>query len=159
MNKRTISVACLLALTAFLMPLMAINASSMPKLKAFGTLPAALSLRVTAYTSVPDETDDTPFITADGSYVYDGVAASNMFPFGTKIMIPSLFGDKIFTIEDRMAPYFKKSIDIWMPTVGKALYFGVHTADIVIVAMPTEQPVLASVSLPSDSTVFQVAGI
>ncbi|MCL4529285.1 MAG: hypothetical protein M1282_07720, partial [Chloroflexi bacterium] len=44
------------------------------------TLPPILFLRVTAYASTPDETDSTPFIMADGNHVYDGAAASNLFP-------------------------------------------------------------------------------
>ena len=91
-----------------------------------------LYMRVTAYASVPDETDNTPFIMADGHHVYDGAAASNILPFGTKIMIPSLFGSKVFTIEDRMSQKIKNTIDIWMPSVGKAIFFGANHADIVV---------------------------
>ena len=94
----------------------------------------ALHLRVTAYSSSPDETDDTPFITANGTLVHDGVIATNMFPFGTKIKIPSLFGDKTFTVEDRMNQRMKNVVDIWMSTKTAALKFGVSYADIVIVA-------------------------
>lgn len=92
----------------------------------------SLHLRITAYTSDPDETDDTPFITADGAYCEDGVVATNLLPFGTKIQIPSLFGNKIFTVEDRMNPRYPTSVDIWMPSKTKALFFGVHMADIII---------------------------
>src|SRR5258708_6536739 len=56
-------------------------------------------VRVTAYSSTPDQTDDTPFITASGYHVHDGVIAANFLPFGTKLTIPSVFGDKIFTVE------------------------------------------------------------
>ena len=88
---------------------------------------------ITAYSSVPEETDDTPFITASGKYVKDGIIANNMLPFGTKIKIPKLYGDKIFTIEDRMNK--KKSdyhIDIWMANKPLAVNFGVKTAEIEI---------------------------
>ena len=88
---------------------------------------------VTAYASVPEETDDTPFITASGKYVKDGIIANNLLPFGTKIKIPKLYGDKIFTVEDRMNK--SKSdyhIDIWMPSTPLALNFGVKTANIEI---------------------------
>jgi len=88
---------------------------------------------VTAYSSTPDQTDDTPFITASGKHVADGIIANNMLPFGTKIKIPSIYGDKIFTVEDRMNK--SKSdyhIDIWMPTRTSAIDFGVKTADIEI---------------------------
>lgn len=88
---------------------------------------------VTAYSSTPDQTDDTPFITASGKYVKDGIIANNMLPFGTKIRIPAIYGDKIFTVEDRMNR--NKSnyhIDIWMPSRPLALNFGVKTAEIEI---------------------------
>jgi len=92
-----------------------------------------LSMRITAYASVPDETDNTPFITANGTHVHDGVVASNILPFGTKIQIPSLFGNKIFTVEDRMSQKIKNTIDIWMPNVPAAVDFGVtHTSVVVL---------------------------
>lgn len=88
---------------------------------------------VTAYSSTPDQTDDTPFTTASGKQVTDGIIANNMLPFGTKVMIPELYGDKIFVVEDRMNK--KKSdyhIDIWMPDRTLALNFGVKTAEIQV---------------------------
>ena len=42
---------------------------------------------ITAYTSSPDETDDTPDLTASGSKAGPGVYASNEFPFGTMLSI------------------------------------------------------------------------
>ncbi len=106
--------------------------------------PVPLYMRVTAYASVPDETDNTPFITADGSHVYFGEAASNIFPFGTRIKIPKLFGDQIFTIEDRMSTKIKNTIDIWMPSVNAAIRFGMDHANIVIVSRPISAKDLAS---------------
>jgi len=111
-------------------------------------LPAAtpdafLYMRVTAYASVPDETDNTPFITADGDHVYYGEAASNILPFGTRIQIPSLFGKQVFTIEDRMSTKIKNTIDIWMPTVTAAIDFGMSHANIVVLSEPTSTQDLA----------------
>ncbi|HCC59705.1 MAG: hypothetical protein A2402_02825 [Candidatus Staskawiczbacteria bacterium RIFOXYC1_FULL_37_43] len=88
---------------------------------------------VTAYSSCPEETDDTPFITASGKSVADGVVANNLLPLGTKIRIPELYGDKVFVVEDRMNS--KKSdyhVDIWLPSKTLALNFGVKTAEIEI---------------------------
>src|SRR3989344_3213041 len=59
-------------------------------------------LAATAYSSTPDQTDDTPFITAKGTTVRDGIIAANFLPFGTRIKIPDIYGDKIFVVEDRM---------------------------------------------------------
>jgi 3D (Asp-Asp-Asp) domain-containing protein len=80
---------------------------------------------ITAYSSTVEETDDTPFITASGSWVRDGIIANNMLPFGTKIRIPELYGDKVFVVEDRMN--WRKSnyhVDIWFPSKSEAKEFG-----------------------------------
>ena len=95
-----------------------------------------IEVQVTAYASVPQETDSTPFITASGKHVADGFIASNFLPFGTKVMIPSLFGGKIFTVEDRMARRMVGYVDIWMPTVADAKDFGIHKAQIVVLGNP-----------------------
>lgn len=87
---------------------------------------------VTAYSSTPEETDDTPFITAKGTFVRDGIIAANFLPFGTKVQIPSLFGDKIFVVEDRMHRRKTNNVDVWMPTKADALRFGAHRAEIAV---------------------------
>ena len=92
-----------------------------------------IAVKATAYSSTEDQTDDTPFITASGKNVADGIVANNMLPFGTKIRIPKLYGDKVFTVEDRMNK--KKSdyhIDVWMPSRTSAINFGVKTVEIEI---------------------------
>ena len=55
----------------------------------------------TAYNSLVGQTDDSPWTTASGTRCRSGVIASNHLPIGTKVMIEG-FGDKIFTVEDRM---------------------------------------------------------
>jgi 3D (Asp-Asp-Asp) domain-containing protein len=80
---------------------------------------------VTAYSSTPWETDEDPHITASGKIVRDGIVANNLLPFGTKIKIPEIFGDKIFVVEDRMS--FEKSnyqFDVWFEDYFEALKFG-----------------------------------
>jgi len=80
---------------------------------------------ITAYSSTPDQTDSTPFITASNTRVKDGVIANNYLPFGTKVKIPELYGDKIFIVEDRMN--WKKSnyhFDVWFPNYNEAKEFG-----------------------------------
>jgi len=83
-------------------------------------------LIVTGYSSSYDETDNDPWITAYNTPVRDGIAASNILPFGTKIKIPELFGDKIFIIEDKMNPRYNENLDIWFPSKEAALKFGIH---------------------------------
>lgn len=98
-----------------------------------------LTMKITAYTSLPDETDSTPFITANGTYVHDGIVATNILPFGTRIEIPALFGNKVFVVEDRMNSVFKNNVDIWMPTKIAALIFGAHWNVKVIVLPPNTE--------------------
>jgi 3D (Asp-Asp-Asp) domain-containing protein len=100
-----------------------------------------LSMRITAYASVPEETSDHPFITASGEHVYDGVVASNILPFGTKIQIPGLFGNKVFVVEDRMNRRFKNTIDIWMPSKLAAKDFGVSHTSVVILTNETSSAI------------------
>lgn len=87
---------------------------------------------ITAYSSTPEETDDTPFITASGRGVRDGIVASNFLAIGTKIRIPAIFGDKVFVVEDRMHPRMTNVVDVWMPTKDKAKKFGRNYAEIEI---------------------------
>jgi 3D (Asp-Asp-Asp) domain-containing protein len=79
---------------------------------------------VTAYSSTPEQTDDTPFITAAGTQVRDGIVAANFLPMGTKIKLPDLYGDRIFVVEDRMHPRKNYMVDIWFSTLGEAKEFG-----------------------------------
>lgn len=91
------------------------------------------TVRATAYSSTHDQTDSTPFITAKGTYVRDGIIAANFLPFGTKIRIPDLYGDKIFTVEDRMNARYWYNIDIWFPERSLAKAFGSQRITIEIV--------------------------
>lgn len=78
----------------------------------------------TAYSSTPDQTDSTPFITANGEHVYWGTVAANFLPFKTCIRFPDMYGDKWFVVEDRKHARFSDSIDIWFPTRKEATKFG-----------------------------------
>lgn len=91
-----------------------------------------MHVTLTGYSSTPDQTDDTPFIAASGKYVYDGMIAANFLPFGTRVKIPELFGDKIFTVDDRMHKRFNDRVDIWFPDRTSAIRFGIKNAEIVI---------------------------
>jgi 3D (Asp-Asp-Asp) domain-containing protein len=88
---------------------------------------------VTGYSSTPDQTDDTPFITASGEEVRDGIIASNFLPFGTKVRFPSLFGSKVFVVEDRMHKRFSDDhVDIWFSNRTTATNFGVKDTNMEI---------------------------
>lgn len=88
----------------------------------------------TGYSSTPEQTDNTPFITASGTHVRDGVIAANFLPIGTIIKIPELFGDKTFIVEDRMNSRYWLNIDIWFSEKVLAKEFGLKVVKIEIVS-------------------------
>lgn len=91
---------------------------------------------MTAYSSTPDQTDDTPFHTANGTSVHDGIVAANFLPFQTKVRFPELFGKKVFTVEDRMNRRFSQRMDIWMESRAAAMRFGLKRNVLVEVLPP-----------------------
>ncbi|MGB9726581.1 MAG: hypothetical protein ACP5OX_00780 [Minisyncoccia bacterium] len=99
--------------------------------------PKKIEVIVTGYSSTPEETDDTPFITASGKVVEEGVVAANFLEFGTKVRFPELFGDKIFIVEDRMHQRFNEGrVDIWFKTKQEAKDFGIQTTIMEIIEEP-----------------------
>lgn len=92
---------------------------------------------MTAYNSLPEQTDSTPCITANGFDVCkhwtEDTVAANFLKFGTKIRIPELFGDRIFIVRDRMNARYSDRVDIWMKDKQDARKFGRRTAKIEIV--------------------------
>ena len=97
------------------------------------TIHRLIEVDLTAYSSTEDQTDSTPFIAASGKYVYDGMVAANFLPFGTKIKIPELFGDRIFTVDDRMNRRYQNRVDIWFGDRTSAINFGIKKAIIEII--------------------------
>ena len=78
---------------------------------------------ITAYTSDPAETDDTPFETASGSRTRRGVAANNCLLFGTRIIIEGEW----YIVEDRMnSKYGCERYDIWRAQKDEAWEWGVR---------------------------------
>lgn len=94
--------------------------------------PEVREVWVTAYSSTPEETDDTPFTTASGTEVRSGILAANFLPFGTKVQIPKLFGDRLFIVEDRMHRRKENFVDVWMSSKEEARKFGVSKTEIVV---------------------------
>lgn len=102
-------------------------------------------VEITAYSSQVDQTDSTPFITASGARVRDGIVAANWLPLGTKVRIPALFGSKIFIVEDRMAKKNDGKLDIWFASTSAALHFGVQHAQIEV--LPDETDLIGELAL------------
>ncbi len=108
------------------------------KTEEFGHLPQSpdaaprrhFTIPITAYTSDPRQTDDTPCITASGLDVcergIENIVAANFLPLGTRVRIPELFGDRIFYVEDRMNARYHYKMDVWMHEIIDAKTFGVQ---------------------------------
>lgn len=115
--------------------LLKVNPLTIEKTFIAGTLPKSeyikarktINVVVTAYSSTPDQTDDTPFITASGSTVHYGTLAANFLPFGTKVRFPDYDENKIYVVEDRMNQRYPRRTDIWMETREDAKQFGIKT--------------------------------
>ncbi len=97
------------------------------------TVRRTYTVQVSGYSSEVAQTDDSPFITAAGTHVRDGVVATNMFPFGTIIKMPKLYGDKIFVVEDRMNKRYQNNVDIWFAEKSDALKLGRRTIQIEVI--------------------------
>ena len=88
---------------------------------------------VTAYTSRPEETDDTPCVSASGDDICDlhnqgtMICAANFVPIGTTLAIDGIPGHNQFTclVLDRMNSRYQNRVDIYygMDTES-ALQFG-----------------------------------
>ncbi len=122
-----------------ILPAESINPGPLPSLPTVPDKPImvkkTMTVRASAYTSSRAETDSDPFTTASGQKVRDGIIAANGLPFGTKVRLPRDYGNKIFTVTDRMnAKWGNQRIDIWMTDRHQALDWGVRTVTMEIVS-------------------------
>lgn len=81
--------------------------------------------RLVAYSSEHRQTDHDPFSTATGTTPKWGTVAANHLLRWSRIKIEG-FGEKVFTVEDRLHNRYKNTIDIWYPTKKQAKKFGVR---------------------------------
>ena len=96
---------------------------------------------VTGYTSCPNQTDDTPFITATLHRTRPGTLAlsrdllrtftrSAPFDFGDRVLIP---GMGIYVVEDTMHPRWLQTADIWFHDSETARRWGRRQAYLALV--------------------------
>jgi 3D (Asp-Asp-Asp) domain-containing protein len=88
---------------------------------------------ITAYTSSPDETDDTPFITASGETTRRGiVACPSRYAFGTVVLVEGVQ----YECQDRMNRRYREKdhFDIWVESKSEAFEWGKKQAEIVVFA-------------------------
>jgi len=92
---------------------------------------------ITAYNSDVAQTDDDPCTTANGFNVCksgkEDTIAANFLPFGAKVMIPELFGERVFVVRDRMNKRHASRVDVWMKDYDDAIHFGIKTAKIQVI--------------------------
>ena len=89
-------------------------------------------VEVTGYNSLPNQTDDSPFITATGDSVFwGGIAVSrpllrdNLLPYGSVVTITG-YPDQFFIVFDTMNKRFKNyKADIWFSDFEDAWGLGV----------------------------------
>lgn len=115
--------------------------------------PVLLEVTVTAYSSTPDQTDATPFVTASGRRVRPGIVAVSRdleargLTFGTRLVITDVGGPgcgavawelvgKTLEVDDRMHRRKRRQLDVWMPSRAKALRFGRCRARVVALVEP-----------------------
>jgi len=95
-----------------------------------------MTIPVSAYNSLVGQTDSTPCIAARGYNLCEAneenVIAANFLPMGAKVKMPDLFGDREFTVVDRMNPRYYYRADIWMRNYKDAKAFGVKRTKIEI---------------------------
>jgi 3D (Asp-Asp-Asp) domain-containing protein len=73
------------------------------------------------------------------------MVANNCLPFGTRIKIPKLFGEKVFTVHDRMNKrYGCGKFDIWMDAPKKEIFqFGIKRAEVQVFYVKAQKTELA----------------
>jgi 3D (Asp-Asp-Asp) domain-containing protein len=87
---------------------------------------------VTGYSSTPDQTDETPWLTAWSTQTRPGVIALSRdllrtftdgapFDYGDRILVA---GVGVFLVEDTMADRWTSRADIWFPTRQQAQQWG-----------------------------------
>lgn len=101
-----------------------------------------LTVAATAYSSDPWQTDATPCLPAMNfdlcehykTYGEEESIAANFLPLGTKVRFPDMYGNKIFTVRDRMNKRYNYAnigyyrIDFYMAAVDKQGEIDANTA-------------------------------
>lgn len=109
----------------------------LPESKTLTEVAYTLNVVLTAYNSEVGQCDDTPCITANGFNLCkngkEDSIAMNGIKMGTRVRIPSLFGEKVFVVRDRMnSRYNITRADVWMLERSDAIKFGAKRAQIEV---------------------------
>lgn len=105
--------------------------------------PETLTVEMTAYTSVPAQTDGTPHLTASGAPTAPGTVAVSRdllgrFPYGSQLEVVEVSGpacggfvpDAPLTVADTMNARVRNHVDVWLGTTEQARNWGRCRAEI-----------------------------
>jgi 3D (Asp-Asp-Asp) domain-containing protein len=112
-----------------------------------------LTVRSTAYNSISNQTDSSPWITSTGARTRYGIIALSRdllrrIPYGSKVRLEdkgswnsgrgygkynAMLKDTVFVVEDTMHPRKRGTVDVWLPARNHALQWGVRKLNLQIV--------------------------
>ncbi len=115
----------------------------------------SLTVRSTAYNSIPNQTDSSPFHTSTGVRTRYGIIALSRdllkrIPYGSKVRLQdngswksgrgrgkynNMLKDTVFVVEDTMHPRKSSTVDVWLPARDRAIQWGVRSLSLQIVQM------------------------
>ena len=114
---------------------------------------SSLTVRSTAYNSIPNQTDSSPFHTATGARTRYGIIALSRdllrrIPYGSRVRLQdigawssgrgsgkynAMLKDTIFVVEDTMHPRKNGTVDVWLPARRQAMQWGVRRLNLQVV--------------------------
>jgi 3D (Asp-Asp-Asp) domain-containing protein len=115
----------------------------------------SLTVRSTAYNSIPNQTDSSPFHTSTGARTRYGIIALSRdllkrIPYGSRVRLQdngswkngrgygkynAMLKDTLFVVEDTMHPRKSGTVDVWLPARDRAIQWGVRSLNMQIVQM------------------------
>jgi 3D (Asp-Asp-Asp) domain-containing protein len=113
----------------------------------------SLTVRSTAYNSIPNQTDSSPFHTSTGARTRYGIIALSRdllkrIPYGSRVRLQdngtwkngrgygkynAMLKDTVFVVEDTMHPRKSGTVDVWLPARARAMQWGVRRLNMQIV--------------------------
>jgi 3D (Asp-Asp-Asp) domain-containing protein len=115
----------------------------------------SLTVRSTAYNSIPNQTDSSPFHTSTGARTRYGIIALSrdllkQIPYGSRVRLKdagswmggrgygkynTMLKDTVFVVEDTMHPRKSGTVDVWLPARDRAMQWGVRRLNMQILKM------------------------
>ncbi len=97
-------------------------------------------LTVTSYRSVPEQTDDSPFITSIGEHVHEGgIAVSQDLLKSGQVRYHDIIyveGFGFYQVNDTMNQRHVKHVDIWVETLLEEKMVGVQYHKVYVLRRP-----------------------